>query len=802
MSTPSRPSDEGALPTLPSGNLDFSDSPPAADRLIGQHIGAYRIVEAIGHGGMGTVYRAVRADQQFQSEVAIKVIRRGLDSQFMLDRFRAERQILATLQHPNIARLLDGGTTGRGEPYLVMEYIRGVPLTAYCDNNQLSIADRLKLFRHVCDAVSYAHRNLIIHRDLKPDNILVTENGVPKLLDFGIAKILQDTENSASGDSTMTAVRTGTPAYASPEQIRGAHVGVGTDIYSLGIILYELLTGCRPYRLDSLNWEESARIICERPATRPSSVISSRSESLEAEHIIRSRSTTSTELRKCLIGDLDNILALALRKEPDRRYRSADEFSAELQKYLEGWPVLARGDSFLYRAHKFIGRHALAVAFIAVFTVLLLAAALVTIWQARRLSVRVDEDRQLAGSFLADIHDEIARLPGSTPVREALLTKSLDYLNGLSRETGNNREVRRSLALAYERFAELLGGINGAGLGKPMEALKTYETARRMRETLAREAPDDKQAQYELAANYLKGSFITGRIGSAEQRLAYDRKALEINRRLAASAPRNLNYQSLLAKNYISLAYGYSLVDDWTEATDYYRQAVPIREQLAAQTPTRNSRRELANIYYRLGVLETQSGHPRPALEDLNKALRIQQLLQKANQDDAPIRSDVAGTHHFLGIALNDAGDARNALPHFQTAIHLREAALSVDGRDATTRSLLAGNYAEQATALLHCKRKAEALTSIKHALSLQTQFLALDPQSVPARISQADYKSRLGTVYESLSDWPNAAHSWTEAVVLFNQLDRENQLRTSDVRALAEQARVAADRCLKLTRY
>jgi eukaryotic-like serine/threonine-protein kinase len=804
MRDPSRPpvspgtEDLTLSPTSPDHALAAPEEQTPPDRLLGERIGPYRIVQKIGHGGMGAVYYAIRDDQEFQSEVAVKVVRRGMDSQLVFERFRTERQILATLEHPNIARLLDGGATDKGEPYFVMEYVRGASLTHYCDRHQLSISERLRLFRKVCDAVSYAHRKLIIHRDLKPDNILVTEDGTPKLLDFGIAKILEFADPE-SGAATMTAVRLGTPAYASPEQIRGLHVGVATDIYSLGIVLYELLTGRRPYRLDSVNWEESARVICERDATRPSSVISSRSEKLETEQITRSRSTTVQALRKRLTGDLDNILAVALRKEPERRYRSVDEFSEELQRHLDDRPVLARGDSLTYRARKFIGRHTLAVAFTSVFTLLLGAAGAFAVWQAHRLSVRVDEDRKLASSFLADIHDEIARLPGSTPVRQALLAKSVEYLNGLSREKGSDREVRRSLALAYERFAELLAGVNGSGLGKSREALKTYETAKGMREALAAESPQDLQAQGELAANYLTGSFITGRIGSVEQRLVYDRKALALSEKLLGKSPGNPDWQSLYGKACASAAYSYNMAGRYGEAMDYFRRAVPVREQLAAKRPGRGTKRELANIYYRLGVLEAQSEHPRPALDDLGKALEIQEALHAENQDDEQIRSDLAGTHHFLGVSLTALGDTHRALEHFQTAISLHEAAAAADPHDARTRSLLAGNYAEQGTALLRENRKRDALRSIQRAITLQQQLLQTDVQSIPGRMSQADYHSRLGDLCESLADRRCAAESWTEAAAIFNQLAREGHLNAPDVRRDAARARAEADRCSRI---
>ena len=306
--------------------------------LAGHRIGVYRLVEEIGRGGMGTVYRAVRDDDEFQMVVAIKIVSRGMDTDMVLRRFRTERQILASLDHPNIARILDGGSTSSGLPYFVMEFVDGLPLTRYCDERRLTVTERLRLFRKVCDAVGYAHRNYVIHRDLKPGNILVTSDGTPKLLDFGIAKIVKGSEE----DHTVTGLAMATPAYASPEQIRGGVIGLGSDIYSLGVILYELLTGHRPYRLPMRDSEELARVICEREPTRASTVVGIREKVEEGEgatvtidpsDVSDRRRTTIDALRRHLRGDLDTIVSVALRKEPDRRYSSVEEFSNDLGRY-------------------------------------------------------------------------------------------------------------------------------------------------------------------------------------------------------------------------------------------------------------------------------------------------------------------------------------------------------------------------------------------------------------------------------------------------------------------------------------
>lgn len=319
--------------------------------VIGKRLGAYRIEREIGRGGMGSVYLAVRADDEYKKRVAIKLIKRGMDTDFIVRRFRNERQILASLDHPHIARLFDGGTTDDGLPYFVMEYVEGHPIYRYCDEHKLSIRERLKLFREVCEAVEYAHENLVIHRDLKPTNILVTSSGIPKLLDFGIAKLLNtDLAASQVSDPTTAAVRMMTPEYASPEQVRGEPISVASDVYSLGVLLYELLTDHRPYRIKSHSSEELARVVCEVEPDLPSVAVNlievftlEGRDPIEItpDSVSKARSTTPEQLRRELSGSLDNIVLKAMSKEISKRYSTVEELSADIGRYLEGHPVSA-----------------------------------------------------------------------------------------------------------------------------------------------------------------------------------------------------------------------------------------------------------------------------------------------------------------------------------------------------------------------------------------------------------------------------------------------------------------------------
>jgi serine/threonine protein kinase/tetratricopeptide (TPR) repeat protein len=379
-----------AAPALDAATPLLPEDPDAS--LNGQPIGAYRIVRELGHGGMGTVYLAVRDDEAYRKEVAVKLIKRGMDTDSIVRAFRTERQILATLDHPNIARLLDGGTTGDGRPYFVMDYVEGLPLDLYCDSHSLQIVERLKLFRIVCSAVHCAHQHGVVHRDLKPGNILVTPSGVPKLLDFGIAKVLNP-ELSSTATASATTVRPLTPAYASPEQTRGETITPVSDVYSLGVLLYELLTGHRPYRLEGCNPQEVDRAICEDEPRKPSTIISrikephngdSRGAAITPASVAKARGDRPEKLRHRLAGDLDNVVLMALRKEPGERYASADHLSEDLRRYLEGRPILARKPTLVYRTTKLVGRNR-ATAFTAAISLVIILALVAVAFSSRPL---------------------------------------------------------------------------------------------------------------------------------------------------------------------------------------------------------------------------------------------------------------------------------------------------------------------------------------------------------------------------------------------------------------------------------
>jgi serine/threonine protein kinase len=359
-----------------------------AQAVVGRQIGPYQVVRQLGAGGMGAVYLAVRADDHYHKQVAIKLVKPGVPSSDLLRRFRTERQILASLDHPNIAKLLDGGTTADGLPYLVMDYVEGLPLDVYCDRQALSIPARLTLFRTVCAAVHYAHQHLVVHRDLKPSNILVTADGVPKLLDFGVAKLLHPALATQTSVTMVPGQQGMTLAYASPEQIRGEPITTASDVYSLGVVLYELLTGYQPYRFPSPLPHAMARVICEEEPQKPSTAMrrSAAGPGANGGHPRppaggrQPREGPPAQRYRRLTGDLDTIVLMALRKAPSQRYASVEHLSEDLRRHLEGLPVMARPQTLGYRSAKLIRRHKAGVLAAALLGVTLVGGIVGTTW--------------------------------------------------------------------------------------------------------------------------------------------------------------------------------------------------------------------------------------------------------------------------------------------------------------------------------------------------------------------------------------------------------------------------------------
>jgi eukaryotic-like serine/threonine-protein kinase len=744
--------------------------PAEVSPWIGRRIGAYKIVEQIGAGGMGEVYCAVRADDEYKKRVALKVVRAGQDSGFVVTRFKTERQILASLDHPHIARLLDGGTTDEGTPYLVMELIEGQPIGEYCDAHRLSIPDRLTLFLQVCAAVQYAHQRLIVHRDIKPSNILVTPEGIPKLLDFGIAKIVDSESASQADHSTLTAFRLLTPGYASPEQITGGPITTASDVYSLGVVLYELLTGCSPYRGAGTRSQEVARAVCEVEPERPSLTV----RKLESEGDVVSRfrafkelgaarASSPEKLQKRLSGDLDNIVLMALRKEPSRRYASVEQFVEDIRRHLDSIPVLARKDSVRYRASKFVARHKTGVGASAAVVLALLCGFAITLHEARvarqqaeiarvqraRAERRFNDVRKLANSLMFEVHDSIKDLPGATPARKLLMSRALEYLDSLSQEASGDVALQRELAAAYDRVGDVLGYDGAANLGEFPEALQSYKKALAIREAAALANPGDLQIQSDLLNEYFHLSFALNSTGDYTEALDDLHKALPVAERLAASHSEP-QYQDWLAGVYWQMGNVLAQRGDYADALNNYRKAVSLREPIAAD-PQANSffRAHLAGDYHGMGQMLWRTGDTNQALETSKKGLEILQQLSQSDPNNATLREYLADSYLDLQPILEKHGDLDQALDRSRKALQIFTQLAAADPANWLARANEGAAEASVGEVLIAKREIVQAMPHIRHAIAI----FEADERKGPIEIaSQAEAYSILAESYSSLA--------------------------------------------------
>ncbi|HZG43741.1 MAG TPA: serine/threonine-protein kinase, partial [Longimicrobium sp.] len=669
----------GGLLDAPAPGLAaaLADGEPGVSE--GTLVGPYRIVRELASGGMGTVYLAERDDPRLRQRVALKMVRQGLHADYLVRRFLEERQILASLEHPGIARLLDGAVTAAGVPWFAMEYVEGVPLDEYCDRHRLGVDERLRLFAQVCDAVQYAHRNLVAHRDLKPSNILVTESGQPKLLDFGIARLVAGGEAPADGERTAIGPRLLTPEYASPEQLRGEPVSTVTDVYSLGVILYGLLTGRRPYRpRGESRWELPGALL--GPPERPSALAAAGEEAGEAA---ASRGTTPARLARRLMGDLDAIVLKAMRPEPGQRYATAEQLAADLRRHAAGLPVGARADTRWYRVRKFVSRHRAGVAASAAALVLLMGFAVVTRVQAMRIAAERDRAQQVE-SFLLGLFDRSDLYQGST---RAVTVR--DLLDRGAAEIADVRQPevrwRLQLALGHAYYGQ-------GDYGRAIALLdSSYAALRRLRG----ERDQETIAIANQLANVLR---VAGR---------YDR-AQALYRVILDARRRELGAGSVeVARSLNGLAMVLRMQGRYTEAEGLLREALAIDRMHAADAPS-----GLPQTLNNLGHVMRESGRLGDA--------------EALHRESLAVRRAVWGPEHFevtvslanLAGVLRDRGDHSGADTLYRQVLALR---LRLAGEEHPDLAMDRAGYAQ----LLHLRGDLEGGEALyRRALTVQRQVL------------------------------------------------------------------------------
>ncbi len=758
------------------------DSQPAGRRL-----GAYELVRELGRGGMGTVWLARRADQQFEKLVAVKLLKRGTDTDEVLRRFRAERQILAQLDHPNLARLLDAGTADDGLPYFVMEYVIGTPINQYIAEHELSVTRRLKLFQAVCSAVSYAHQNLVIHRDIKPSNVLVTASGEVRLLDFGIAKLVQETDTEEA-NVTVTMLRVMTPEYASPEQIKGEPVTTVSDVYSLGVFLYELLTGSRPYKLKRRTSDEITKAICEQEPERPSTAVTQTTNKTEG----------IDKVRKQLRGDLDNIVLKALRKEPRRRYTSVDQLAEDIRRHLEGLPVGARKDTAAYRASKFIQRHKLGVGTAVIAALALIGGTAVIISQAHKASVqgaiaeeRFREVRELAHSVLFDYHDAIAALPGSTAVRERLVKDSLKYLDRLTQKAGNDLSLQEELAIAYIKVGDVQGRPATANLGDAKGALENYHKALLMSERMIALAPKNADILVVLATSYGRLGETNTLSGNPAAAVEQHRQSLAVFEQLNRTDPRDSFYQACLAFSHRMLAQALGVptvanVGDTRGALEHLQKAAIIDEALPDQEPSADlkkhsalfipiskayRRENLSYVYGELATVFDALGKTQEALESLQKSASLTETMLAEDPRNTFIRRNLAVNCGNLANFLLKAGDRETALARNRQSLALYEALATEDPNNLNARKDLALGYRNMGKVLAEGKDTAGASSYYHKAVDVLEGLVAQDQDNAFLRRHLAYTYLRISMLMSDSDDLSGAVNEAHLAIAICESL-------------------------------
>ena len=681
----------GLLAEVRSADIDTLERPaaellPELGREYGEdaprQVGPYKVRRLIGQGGMGSVYEAER-DDDYRKRVAVKLIRSGTAHSEVLRRFQQERQLLAGLSHPNIAVLLDGGMTPDGAPWFAMEYVGGEPVDSYCDTHGLDVRQRLRLFREICGAVSYAHRNLVIHRDLKPSNILVTDDGVVKLLDFGIAKLLGE-DGKAGPALTRTGYYLVTPEYASPEQLSGLPVSTAADIYSLGALLYILLAGRLPHLVSGLPLPAASRTVCEERPRPPSAVVTD-------EAAARRGVGTARRLRRLLAGDLDAIIFKALRKDPERRYTSVEAFSADIARYLDGKVVQARRGSRTYRAQRFLVQHRWAAAGSALLVVTLAAGVGSTLAQAQRAERRFAEVRELANTFLFDFHDAVAPLPGSTPARELVVSTALEYLDRLSAEARNDPDLLAELARAYIRVGDVQGNPESNNLGRTGDALDSYRQALDLAEQLVEIRPGDPLFERILSVAQMAIGDMLIATGDVLGAAGHYQAALNLSEERWARAPDDPEVLGNLRFALNKLAEVYARMDRGEEALALDRRALELAQReidLAPDDP--EARRSLMVAYNRVADRIHDSGEHQASLEGYLAAEAIAHAF--AEQDplnDLALR-DLTVSNFKIATAHYNLEDYRSALERYEAMAAVNERRVAADPASVTTRHDLA----------------------------------------------------------------------------------------------------------------
>ncbi len=758
----------------------LADPPPVADEAP-SHVGPYRVIRELGRGGMGTVYLAERDESDLKRVVAIKIV--NVASGSFVRRFRTEIGVLSALTHPGIARLYDAGATAAGVPYLVMEFIDGEDLLTYCDRTRAPIADRLRLFLRVCAAVQYAHQNFVVHRDLKPSNILVTRGGEPKLLDFGVAKLL-----SAGGDDdTAMLPRALTPQYSSPEHVRGETVTTASDVYSLGVILYELLTGTRPYRVAGRTAAEIERAVTEQEPARPSTA-ATMAASADA------RDTTVHRLRTSLQGDLDNIALKALQKDPQQRYATAADLAEDIQRHLDGYPVHARANTLGYRAARFLRRHRRSAAAATLAAVSLVGGLGLAIWQAHvarlerdRATERVHDVQRLANSLIFKIHDGVQNLPNSTPVRRMIIAEALGYLETLRNDPAADESLRIELSQAYQRIGIVQGQGNVANLGDARGAIDSLTKGLDVLRPLLADPVAHRAAAVQFGRTALSLATTLLTAGDKTRADAAMREAAEVAGRLVSASPGDDDSRRLLA----TVEFQYALHASGQESLAHWKTAGDLFESLLNARPDDPDRqRNVALVHKYLGSIYTDGSDFDAAFVHHSRARDLDEKRLAANPSDRLAQIDVAVDLANTGRVLTHTGRHVEAIAEYERSLAIRQRLADSDSHDTFALGRVAFVHARLAYLYRVTGEKAKGLDHARLAVSLNESFGQADPVH---RGDLAEALLLLGDTETAVGDEAAACRHYRASRAIFEELDTHQTFTDQQVNEHRRYERILA---------
>ncbi len=778
------------------------------DPAIGARFGSWRVSREIGRGGMGIVYLAIRDDAQFQKQAALKLIRAGMDTAELLLRFRHERQILASLDHPYIARLIDGGTTPEGRPFLVMDYVEGLRIDHWCRDRGIAVEDRCRLFLKVCEAVSYAHRSLVVHRDLKPGNILIAADGSPKLLDFGVAKLLAADRDPAltSGGLALT------PDYASPEQILGQPITTATDIYSLGAILYQLLSGTKPHRLDSATPADVQRAVCQTEIPRPSAVVDR-------------RLPNAARLGRHLAGDLDNIVMMALRKEPERRYSSVDQFADDIRRHLDGRAVRARQNSLAYRTRKFLHRRRFELAGTAIVVASLVAGIVMALSQGRqaetarqaaesqrkvaevqravaereraraeaaRLSESVqhriaDEQRDravresaraeqrltelldLADRTLFDIHDAIAALPGTVEARQRLVRTTLDYLESLEKTHGLDDRMRLVLSSAYLKIGAAQGDPMGPSLQDSEGALRSYRKAEAVLAPLYSRRRDNPTVMLRWLQIERGLADLTARNGHTREAAEAFVALLPAAHRLGQLGPSNLEWARQEAETTHSLSWALRHSSDFRGSLVRADQAIALWLDLVSRFPADlDVKRQLGSAYASAAASITDD--LALAARYFVQSIQMREQILQARPEDMALRRDlivVYGNYaSLLGMPWqNNLGRYEEARAYCQKSVALARELAKADPHNMTAQYDLGMALSRLGMVDPDAQGMSESLRTLQEAVAIIEPVARANPKSSNIAVQLALAQEYAGRRLRSQGQTSAAAEQYRKSL-------------------------------------